>query len=94
MITQLQLIIIIIIIIIIIKLDFTETKPVKITRDSNIRYSTFVGLYEGDVSTAREFILIILNQESYIRSNLALGSMSVFTEGTGNEVGRDGLVRS
>jgi len=52
------------------KLDFTVTKPVKITRDSNIRYSTFVCLYEGLVSTARELILIILYQEICIRSNL------------------------
>jgi hypothetical protein len=75
------------------KLDFTVTKPIKITRHSHIRYSTFVRLYEGDVSTVRELILIILNQESCIRSNLTLGSMSVFFEGTGNQVGRDGLVR-
>jgi hypothetical protein len=78
------------------KLDFTVTKSIKITRDSHIRYSTFVRLYvcmNGDVSTVRELILIILNQEICISRNLTLGSMSVFFEGTGNQVGRDGLVR-
>jgi hypothetical protein len=54
----------------------------------------FVRLYEGVVSTAKELILIILHQESCIRSNLTLGSMSVFFEGTGKQVGRDGLVSS
>ena len=75
------------------KLDFTVTKPVKITRDSNIRYSAFECLYEGVVCTARELILIILNQELCIRSYLTLGRKSVLFEGTGNQVGRDGLVR-
>jgi hypothetical protein len=76
------------------KLDFTVTKPVKITRESNIRYSPFVRLYERVVSTARELILIIFNQESCIRINLTLGSMSLYFEGTGNQVSRDGLARS